>query len=150
MEALKSRMDIQRMLDNPENTMSTEDKGMIRGMADDLLPKKKDEGILNWTNAGKALSMGLKGVGFAAENFWPLHDAYYRYKTMGKVGRAVSGVADTVLGLFPAGHGYKKRSKQSRKARNRRKGSKVMHGGMIIPPKDLKKMFCGRKCKCSN
>lgn len=85
-------------------------------------------------------SLGLKGIGLLSENFWPLHDAYYRYKTMQSVGKNFGALGSMFMGMMPRGYGYKKRHRKSKKR------SKVKYGGMIIPPKSLKKMFEENKC----
>ena len=69
-----------------------------------------------------------------------MHDAYHRYKTMKTVGNAIGSVGDAVARLFPGGSGYKKGRKKNKKH------TKVRYGGMIIPPKNLKKMFA-KDCK---
>lgn len=122
-----------------EDVKSEDDKKRLREMA-------KNFGNLNESGWKKALrwgatgaSLGLKGLGVLSENFWPMHDAYYRYKTMSSLG----GIGKSLLGMMPRGFGYRRRKKRSNK--KCRKG-KVCYGGMIIPPKSLKKMFEENKC----
>lgn len=122
-----------------EDVKSEDDKKRLREMA-------KNFGNLNESGWKKALrwgatgaSLGLKGLGVLSENFWPMHDAYYRYKTMSSLG----GIGKSLLSMMPRGFGYRRRKKRSNK--KCRKG-KVCYGGMIIPPKSLKKMFEENKC----
>ena len=141
LELLTNNIKLQQMLKDVEDG---EVKKKLSDMSNRLNSYGEDES--NWKKgmrvAGKVASGGLKTAGLLAENFWPIHDAYHRYKTMARVGRAMGGISDTIMGLLPIGYGYKKRRKCGSKCKKR---SKVRYGGMIIPPKNLKKMFC--KCK---
>ena len=95
-------------------------------------------------------SAGMKALGWGAENFWPMHDAYQRFKTRRAIYDKVGSVVD-----FFSGKGYKGRRRRRRKG-GFRKGSglhtrKLKFGGKIIPPKNLKKMFSNTKeCNCTN
>ena len=102
-----------------------------------------------WGALASGLSTGLKAIGWMGENFWPLHDSYQRFKTRRNIYNAV----DKVAGFF-TGRGLKRRRRRGKK--HFRKGSglhtrKLKFGGMIIPPKKLKKMFSNNKeCNCKN
>ena len=100
-----------------------------------------------WDTAAKIASGGLKALGWMGENFWPLHDSYQRFRTRRNIYNAVGKVSD-----FFSGSGLRRRRRRGK--RRFRKGSglrtrKLKFGGMIIPPKKLKKMFSNSKeCNC--
>lgn len=102
-----------------------------------------------WGTAAKVASTGLKAIGWLGENFWPLHDSYQRFKTR----RNIYDAVDKVAGFF-TGRGLKRRRRRGKKHTKNGSGlhtRKLKFGGMIIPPKKLKKMFSNSKeCNCKN
>lgn len=142
MEMMANRLKLQEMISKlPDDANGVTTKADLQTMANtmNVLPESGLSKGLRY--ASKGLALGLTGLGVAAENFWPMHDAYHRYKTMSTIGRTIGNAGDAVLRLLPIGNGYKKRRKN-------KKRSKVRYGGMIIPPKSLKKMFENQKCDC--
>lgn len=141
LDLLSDRAKLQKVIaELPEGDGRTQLEGMASRMRD-----YEDSGLKKAAKyAGKAAAAGLTGIGLVAENFWPMHDMYYRYKTQARVGRAMGNAADYIMGLLPVGHGYRRR-----KGRKNKKRSKVRYGGMIIPPQSLKKMFEKNKCNCN-
>lgn len=142
MELMSNRLKLQEMISKlPDDANGVTTKADLQTMANgmNVLPESGLSKGLRY--ASKGLALGLTGLGVAAENFWPIHDAYHRYKTMSTIGRTIGNAGDAVLRLLPIGNGYKKRRKN-------KKRSKVRYGGMIIPPKSLKKMFENQKCDC--
>lgn len=139
MAMIANRIKFQDLIDN---TKDEESKKELKNLVREYEPPKDGLMKRGLRTLGKAASLGLKGVGFVGENWWPIHDAYHRYKTMSAVGRTLGKAAPAIMGLFPAGFGYRKKKGRSKKR------SKVRYGGMIIQPKSLKKMFKENKCDC--
>ena len=140
LELMTDRVKLQQMIKDVDDT---EVKKKLTSMADLMNVKDESAWHKGMRIAGNVASGGLKAAGMVAENFWPIHDAYHRYKTMATVGKTIGNIGDGILGLLPTGYGYKRKRRAGRKGKKKR--CKERFGGMIIPPKNLKKMFC--KCK---
>ena len=140
LELMTDRVKLQQMIKDVDDA---EVKKKLTSMADLMNVKDESAWHKGMRIAGNVASGGLKAAGMVAENFWPIHDAYHRYKTMATVGKTIGNIGDGILGLLPTGYGYKRKRRAGRKGKKKR--CKERFGGMIIPPKNLKKMFC--KCK---
>lgn len=140
MELLTDRVKLQQMIKDVDDA---EVKKKLTSMANLMNVKDESAWHKGMRIAGNVASGGLKAAGMVAENFWPIHDAYHRYKTMATVGKTIGNIGDGILGLLPTGYGYKRKRRAGKKGKKKR--CKERFGGMIIPPKNLKKMFC--KCK---
>lgn len=141
-KSITNRIKLQQMIG--DDSVDQESKNQLTRMANMMNLQEESKWKKAANIAGKSLGVGLNAAGLIAENFWPMHDAYHRYKTMGRIGNAISTAGDTIMNILPFGHGYRKH----RKRRHNKKRSKLKFGGMIIPPKNLKKMFENNKCKC--
>lgn len=141
MEMIGNRVKLQEMIGKLDGDANADVRNQLTAMANKMnLPDEESKWSKLARYGTRTAAAGLTGMGVLAENFWPMHDAYHRYKTMKTVRNAIGSVGDAVARLFPSGSGYKKGRKKNKKR------TKVRYGGMIIPPKNLKKMFA-KDCK---
>ena len=133
LDSLLANVKITQMIDD---TKDEKQKNRLREMA-------KNFGNLNDSGWKKALrwgatgaSLGLKGLGLLSENFWPMHDAYHRYKTMSGVGRRLGTLGTTLLGMMPRGYGYRRRKKRSNNKKCKKRECMLL--GKDHPTKTLK------------
>ena len=144
---IKTYAEAAKLINDRDNGLDAEQRTSAMGAIAKAVPVASTLGTI-----GTIASAGLKTLGWGAENFWPMHDAYQRFKTRRTIYNTLGNVVD-----FFSGKGYK-RGKWRRRRRRRahfKKGSglhtrRLKFGGKIIPPKNLKKMFSNTKqCNCT-
>ena len=139
---IKNYAEAAKLINDQNTGLTADQKATAMGIVNKAMPVASTLGTV-----AAVASAGLKALGWGAENFWPLHDAYHRFNTRRNIYNTVGKVTD-----FFTGRGYKRRRR--RRKVGYKKGSglhtrKLKFGGKIIPPKSLKKMF-SKECNCTN